>query len=68
MKLSELIADAERTLKEFGDIPVVVPDPGCSCCSTGDFNDAESSVEKNSVQVWGEGWVPVSVPIAFIVA
>lgn len=68
MKLSELIADAERTLEEFGDIPVVIPDPGCSCCSTGDFNEAETRVEKNSVRVWIFGGDPVQEPVAFIVA
>jgi len=68
MKLTELIADAERTLEEFGDIPVVAPDPGCSCCSTGDFENVETRVEKNSVRVWSLGPDPVKVPVAFIVA
>ncbi|MFF4245258.1 hypothetical protein ACFYY2_12390 [Streptomyces sp. NPDC001822] len=67
MKLSELIADAERTLEEFGDIPVVMPDPGCSCCASGDFEDVETRVERNSVRVW-EGSKAVKVPVAFIVA
>lgn len=67
MKLSELIADAERTMQEFGDVPVVMPDPGCSCCSTGDFEEVETRVERNSVRVWDGGDV-VKVPIAFIVA
>jgi hypothetical protein len=67
MKLSELIADAERTLKEFGDVPVVTPDPGCSCCSTGDFEEVATRVERNSVRIW-VGVDAVSVPVAFVVA
>jgi hypothetical protein len=67
MKLSELIADAERTLKEFGDIPVVVPNSGCGCCADGNFEVAETRVERDSVRAWlGAQWV--DVPTAFIVA
>jgi hypothetical protein len=51
MKLSELIADAKRTYEEFGDIPVVVPDSGCGCCSSGD-KDAGTSVEKGELAIW----------------
>jgi hypothetical protein len=67
MNLSELIADAERTLKEFGDIPVVVPDSGCGCCAGSEFEEAETRVEQDSVRAWlGKKWV--DVPTAFIVA
>jgi hypothetical protein len=68
MKLSELIADAERTLKEFGDILVVVPDPGCGCCSGGEFDEAGTRVEKNSVRAYVSGSGYVEVPVAFVVA
>jgi hypothetical protein len=67
LKLSELIADAERTLKEFGDIPVVVPDSGCGCCRDSTFEGAETRVERDSVRAWLDTrWV--DVPTAFIVA
>ncbi|MGW5773075.1 hypothetical protein ACWEVY_28480 [Streptomyces longwoodensis] len=66
MKLSELIADAQRTLDEFGDIPVVIRDPGCGCCASG-FEEAGTHVEKHSVEVW-ENNDHVKIPTAFVVS
>jgi hypothetical protein len=67
MKLSELIADAERTMDEFGDMPVVTPDPGCSCCASDEFMEVTTRVERNSVRIWG-GSDLVAIPAAFVVA
>jgi hypothetical protein len=67
MKLSELIADAERTLKEFGDLPVVVRDPGCGCCASGVFEDAGTRVEKYSVQIWQHQGA-IKLPAAYVVS
>lgn len=67
MKLSELIADAERTLKEFGDIPVVVPDTGCGCCRDYVFEPAETSIEKGR-EAWDVGMREIlTLPTAFVV-
>ncbi|MFI0553390.1 hypothetical protein [Streptomyces scabiei] len=61
MKLSELIADAERTLKEDGDLPVVVRDPGCGCCAGGSYEEGGTSVEKGTSEIWTGGeYVKVS--------
>ncbi|MFF3416854.1 hypothetical protein ACFYW9_19460 [Streptomyces sp. NPDC002698] len=63
MKLSELIADAERTLKEFGDMPVVAP-----IYSEG-FDEAVVRVEKYSVRSWDDRTGDyVTLPIAYVVA
>ncbi|MFE5009736.1 hypothetical protein ACFRJ3_34710 [Streptomyces sp. NPDC056696] len=68
MKLSELIAEAERTLNEFGDIPVNVPDMGCGCCRDYVYEPAEARIEKGS-EAWTEGLQEVvTVPVAFVVA
>jgi hypothetical protein len=66
MKLSELIADAVRTYEEFGDIHVVVPDPGCGCCAGG-FDDAETRIEKSDQEVWVGGKY-VKVSTAYVVS
>ncbi|MYX26020.1 hypothetical protein GTY75_04940 [Streptomyces sp. SID8381] len=66
MKLSELIADADRTLKEEGDIPVVVPDPGCGCCKTYTFEPAESKVETDA-EAYDDSWQPVKFPAVYVV-
>lgn len=67
MKLSELIADAERSLKEFGDIPVVVRDPGCGCCASGVFEEAGTHIEMHSVQIW-QRQGSVKLPAAYVVS
>jgi hypothetical protein len=35
LKVSELIADAQKVLAEHGDIEVITRDDGCGCCSCG---------------------------------
>ncbi len=67
MKLSELIKDAQRTLDEFGDIPVVVPETGCGCCKMGTYDEAEVRVEKNSISVWKPSGTE-ELSIAYIVS
>jgi hypothetical protein len=68
MKLSELIADAQLTLEEFGDVPVIVPDVGCGCCRDYVYQPGDSSIEKGS-EAWAEGLQEVvKVPVAFVVA
>ncbi|MFD4646293.1 hypothetical protein [Streptomyces sp. NPDC058441] len=66
MKLSELIADAQLTLEEFGDVPVLVPDYGCGCCKSHVYEPGESSIEKGR-EAWKASEV-VTVPVAFVVA
>ncbi|MFF4557199.1 hypothetical protein [Streptomyces sp. NPDC001422] len=66
MKLSELIADAEKTLKEHGDIPVVVPDVGCGCCRDYTFDPAAAEVERD-VESYGPEWTREKLPLAYIV-
>ncbi|WP_326827395.1 hypothetical protein [Streptomyces sp. NBC_01751] len=68
MKLSELIADAERTMEEFGDIPVTVSDVGCGCCRDYIFEPAETRIEKGQKAWDGEQREIVTVPVAFVVA
>ncbi|MFF9653048.1 hypothetical protein [Streptomyces sp. NPDC014622] len=68
MNLTELIADAKWTLKEFGDIPVIVPDVGCGCCRDYVYEPAETSIEKGD-KAWDESQREiVTVPVAFVVA
>lgn len=52
MKLSEFIANAEQVLKEYGDIPVVVPEPGCGCCKSGEYEEGLGSVISHEITVW----------------
>jgi hypothetical protein len=66
MKLTELIADAEKALKEHGDIPVVVPDSGCGCCRSYTFDPADTEVVKE-IEAYGEGWKLADVPLAYAV-
>jgi hypothetical protein len=47
MLLSELIKAAKAALKEHGDMPVAVTEPGCGCCTyPDDFTDADSTEVK----------------------
>ncbi|WP_055523411.1 hypothetical protein [Streptomyces graminilatus] len=67
MQLTELIADAEKALKEHGDIPVVVPDTGCGCCRGYVFDPAETEVEKGQ-KAWDvEMQEIIEVPFAYVV-
>jgi hypothetical protein len=66
LKLSELIVDAERTLKEFGDIPVVIRDVGCGCCSSG-HEFAGTHVEKEAISIW-DGHEYRKVPTVYVVS
>lgn len=68
MKLSALIADAERTLKEFGDLEVVVPDEGCGCCRTSDYYTAEAQIVKDKIQVWEASPNPLNLDIAYVIS
>lgn len=45
MKLSELIEEANKALKERGDIPVTVNDHGCGCCGFGTVFSGAAAVE-----------------------
>lgn len=63
MKLSELIEKATKSLAEYGDIPVIVKEGGCGCCSMGDGLAAHGIVEGVWVYDLEEG--PGEVPLAF---
>lgn len=67
MKLTELIADAEKVLKEHGDIPVVVRDPGCGCCASSVYEDAGTDVDTEEVRVWGPSDI-ITIPRAYVVS
>ncbi|MFJ8699427.1 hypothetical protein [Streptomyces ardesiacus] len=67
MKLSEFITNAEKALKEHGDIPVVIPDPGCGCCKSYTYDPAEGVVAFD-VEAYSEDYKAVSdEPVAFVV-
>jgi hypothetical protein len=63
MKLSELIEEATKALKEHGDIPVVAKETGCGCCSMGFGLAAEGIISDVWVYDLEEG--PGEVPLAF---
>ncbi|WP_340376576.1 hypothetical protein U5640_16655 [Streptomyces sp. SS7] len=67
MKLSELIEDAEKVLKEHGDIPVVVRDPGCGCCAAGTYEEAATEIDAQEPRVWTETAGTNPVPVAYVV-
>jgi hypothetical protein len=64
MKLSELIEEATKALMEHGDIPVVVKESGCGCCSMGNGLAAERVISDVWVYDLEEG--PGEVPLAFM--
>ncbi|MDX3206034.1 hypothetical protein [Streptomyces scabiei] len=67
MKLTELIADAEKHLKEYGDIPVVIPDSGCGCCKGYTYDPAEPVVEKE-IEAYVTSYTRLEeVPVAYVV-
>ncbi|MFE9455950.1 hypothetical protein [Streptomyces californicus] len=68
MKLSELIADAEKTLKDVGDIPVVVPDTGCGCCKSYIHEPASTELEKETKAYSDECKSIVTHPIVYLVS
>ncbi|MEU8948747.1 hypothetical protein [Streptomyces sp. NPDC048489] len=67
MKLSELIENAEKALKEQGDIPVVVPDVGCGCCRDYRFQQPVTEV-CTEVKAHDDSWNDIEYPAAFIVS
>jgi hypothetical protein len=67
LKLSELIADAEQTLKERGDIPVVVPDSGCGCCKGYIYDPAEAEVDTEA-EAYDASWKVVKYPVVYVVS
>ncbi|WP_406153607.1 hypothetical protein OH797_32055 [Streptomyces anulatus] len=68
MKLSELIADAEKTLKDVGDIPVVVPDSGCGCCKSYIYDPASTELDKEA-ETYSDDWKSVVThPIVYLVS
>lgn len=67
MKLSEFIAAAEKALKEHGDIPAVIPDQGCGCCTGYTYDPAEGKVIFN-VEAYADDYKSTSnVPVVFVV-
>jgi hypothetical protein len=67
LQLTELIADAEKALKEYGDIPVVIPDPGCGCCKSYTYDSAEPVIEKK-VEAYTTTYSHLEeVPVAYVV-
>ncbi|MEU1176524.1 hypothetical protein ABZ464_02545 [Streptomyces sp. NPDC005820] len=66
MKLTELIAHAEKALKEYGDIRVVVPDSGCGCCKGYEYEEAVPEVETAEITVW-ENSKTIKVATAYVV-
>lgn len=52
MKLSEFISNAEQVLKEYGDMPVVVPEAGCGCCKGDSYDEALGSLISHEITVW----------------
>ncbi|MEV5883127.1 hypothetical protein AB0L74_10485 [Streptomyces sp. NPDC052020] len=66
MKLNEFIANAERALKEHGDIPVIIPDPGCGCCKSCTYDPAEGKVIFE-VEAYDDEWKLADMPVAFVV-
>ncbi|MFM9464107.1 hypothetical protein ACKI1K_14805 [Streptomyces scabiei] len=68
MKLTELIANAEKALKEHGDIPVVVPDSGCGCCKGYTYDPAEVEVAKR-VEAYDTSFRSIAeLPAAYVVS
>ncbi|MFJ9900280.1 hypothetical protein ACIQPR_43820 [Streptomyces sp. NPDC091280] len=65
--MTDLIEDAQKTLAEHGDIPVVVRDPGCGCCASSTYEEAGTHVEKDEVRVWG-GSETITAPLAYVVS
>lgn len=61
MKLTDLIVAASKALEEHGDIPVIVHDSGCGCCSFG-FVNAETAI-RPTTRVDLEN----DIPVAFLV-
>ncbi|MFF8629648.1 hypothetical protein [Streptomyces werraensis] len=66
MKITELIEAAEKVLEEHGDLPVVVPDAGCGCCRSYEYDPADVEVRKD-VPSYVEGFNTVKLPLAFVV-
>lgn len=50
MRLSELIAEAQRALAEHGDMELVKGTEGCGYCDPAPYVPAEASTE--TVEVW----------------
>ncbi|MFD8088942.1 hypothetical protein [Streptomyces malaysiensis] len=68
MKLTELIADAEKVLKEHGDIPVIAPDTGCGCCRTSIYDPAGAEVV-TEVEAYDDSWKNITkLPSAYVVS
>ncbi|MFD5308260.1 hypothetical protein [Streptomyces ardesiacus] len=64
MKISELIETASKALMDHGDIPVIVKDAGCGCCSMGNGLAAEQVI--SDVWVYDLDGGPGEIPLAFM--
>lgn len=65
MKLSEFIAEAEKALAKYGDIPVLVPETGCGCCAGSILEHGSPEIETD-VQVYDSKWNVDDVAIGFV--